>query len=211
MAEIENYKLMFDENLARVQSLCNIYNQLKTEKIKEEKNKFTDILRSAVVLLHSSFEEYYRNVVVYMLSKEPTTENLDKISFLSSEGKRKDKITLLELLQYRDKTVDELINKSIQETLNFRSFNNYNEIIAWSNQIKINLNQFDKQEKMSRMIERRHQIVHKADKIESNGTIKLAPIDERRVKEWIDVVCKLVELINKEVSKEENNKKLNSY
>lgn len=64
MAEIEQYKQLFNRNVERVRSLCKLYNSLKSEKVKEEKEyKFTDVLRSAVVLLHSSFEEYYRGVL----------------------------------------------------------------------------------------------------------------------------------------------------
>lgn len=65
MNEIEQYKQLFDRNIERVCSLRKIYNSLKNDDVKEGKEyKFTDILRSAVVLLHSSFEEYYRSVLV---------------------------------------------------------------------------------------------------------------------------------------------------
>ena len=58
---MEKYKQIFDRNIDRVNSLCNLYKTIKTEESKEGKDyKFTDILRSAVVMLHSSFEEYYR-------------------------------------------------------------------------------------------------------------------------------------------------------
>ena len=61
---MSNYKLLFDRNVERVNSLCNLYNSLRTDDIKEGKDyKFTDILRSAVVMLHSSFEEYFRNTL----------------------------------------------------------------------------------------------------------------------------------------------------
>lgn len=58
------YKDVFDRNIDRVKCLCALYNSLKTNAIKESKGyKFTDILRSAIVFLHSSFEEYFRNVL----------------------------------------------------------------------------------------------------------------------------------------------------
>ena len=56
MTEIETHKLLFNRNIERVCSLRKMYNSLKSDEVKEGKEyKFTDILRSAVVLLHSSF------------------------------------------------------------------------------------------------------------------------------------------------------------
>lgn len=203
MLELEQYKQLFDRNIERVCSLRKMYNSLKTDNIKEGKDyKFTDILRAAVVLLHSSFEEYYRSVLGYILPKICTEDNLKNMSFLGSDGNHKAKITLGELIKLREKTVDQLITESIQETLNFTSFNNYQDIVSWSGKIKIDLCGFKEQEKLDNLIQRRHKIVHEADKAKKDDKYALTPIRDDTVEEWINVVCGLVELINEEVHKE---------
>lgn len=203
MSEIEQYKLLFGRNIDRVCSLRKMYNSLKTDKVKEGKEyKHTDVLRSAVVLLHSSFEEYYRNVLGCILPKNCTEDDLKNMYFLGSVGNRKDKITLGGLIKVREKTVAQLITESIQESLSFTSFNNYQDIVSWSKKIKIDLSEFNEQEKLNNLIHRRHKIVHEADNASSDDKYALTPIKENTVEEWIRVVRNLVKLIDKELHKE---------
>ena len=202
MNEIEQYKQLFDRNIERVCSLRKIYNSLKTDDVKEGKEyKFTDILRSAVVLLHSSFEEYYRSVLSSILPKVCTEDDLKNMSFLGSAGNHKDKISLGGLLKLRKKTVDQLITESIREALSFTSFNDYQDIVSWSKKIRIDLSEFKDQEKLNKLIIRRHKIVHQADNANDNDKYALSPIRENTVEEWIEIVCNLVEIIDKEIHK----------
>lgn len=202
MTEIETHKLLFNRNIERVCSLRKMYNSLKSDEVKEGKEyKFTDILRSAVVLLHSSFEEYYRSILGCILPKTCTEDDLKNMSFLGSAGNHKDKITLGGLIKVREKTVDQLITESIRESLSFTSFNDYQDIVSWSKKIKIDLSEFKDQEKLNKLIHRRHKIVHEADNAKSDDEYALAPIRENSVEEWIEVVRNLVELIDKEVHK----------
>lgn len=202
MTEIETHKLLFNRNIERVCSLRKMYNSLKSDEVKEGKEyKFTDILRSAVVLLHSSFEEYYRSILGCILPKTCTEDDLKNMSFLGSAGNHKDKITLGGLIKVREKTVDQLITESIRESLSFTSFNDYQDIVSWSKKIKIDLSEFKDQEKLNKLIHRRHRIVHEADNAKSDDEYALAPIRENSVEEWIEVVRNLVELIDKEVHK----------
>lgn len=202
MTEIETHKLLFNRNIERVCSLRKMYNSLKSDEVKEGKEyKFTDILRSAVVLLHSSFEEYYRSILGCILPKTCTEDDLKNMSFLGSAGNHKDKITLGGLIKVREKTVDQLITESIRESLSFTSFNDYQDIVSWSKKIKIDLSEFKDQETLNKLIHRRHKIVHEADNAKSDDEYALAPIRENSVEEWIEVVRNLVELIDKEVHK----------
>lgn len=204
MVELELYKLLFDRNIERVRSLRKIYNSLKSDEIKEGKEyKFTDILRSAVVLLHSSFEEYYRSILGYILPQTCTEDDLKNMSFLGSAGNHKDKIALGGLIKFREKTVNQLITESIQESLSFTSFNDYQDIVSWSKKIKIDLGEFNEQEKLNKLIYRRHKIVHEADNARSDDEYTLTSIRENSVEDWIKVVCNLVELIDKEIHKEQ--------
>lgn len=197
---MENYKQIFDRNIDRVNSLCKLYNTLKTEETKEGKEyKLTDILRSAVVMLHSSFEEYYRSVLSEVLPQTCAENDLKNISFLGSEGKHKEKISLGELLAFKGKSVEDLIKESITESLASTSFNNFSDIMSWSRKANIDLSLFTEQDKLEKLISRRHKIVHEADNSRSDGGYGLAPIKEITVREWIATVCNLVKVIHTQV------------
>ena len=85
--------------------------------------------------------------------------------------------------------------------MSFTSFNDYQDIVSWSKKIKIDLSEFKDQEKLNKLIHRRHKIVHEADNAKSDNEYALTPIRENSVEEWIEVVRNLVELIDKEVHK----------
>lgn len=123
------------------------------------------------------------------------------MSFLGSAGNHKDKISLGGLLKLREKTVDQLITESIREALNFTSFNDYQDIVSWSKKIRVDLSEFKDQEKLNKLIKRRHKIVHEADNANDNDKYALSPIRENTVEEWIEIVCNLVEIIDKEIHK----------
>ena len=74
MIVMSDFKAVFDSNLQRVDSLIAMYSQVKgTEQSDKNKDyRFTDMLRAAVVFLHSAFEEYFRNIItVWLPVKEP--------------------------------------------------------------------------------------------------------------------------------------------
>lgn len=197
------YKDVFDRNIDRVKSLCALYNSLKTNEVKEGKDcKFTDVLRSAIVFLHSSFEEYFRNVLRDVLPTTCTQEDLQKISFTTKDGKHIDKLTVSNLLQYKGKTIDDLVADFIGDTLDTTSFNNYSDIVNWAQKIKVDLSSFTSQDKIEKLIKRRHKIVHEADNNKTdkmNKTYSLTAIQESVVKEWLDAVQDLVKIIDVQI------------
>ena len=197
------YKDVFDRNIDRVKSLCALYNSLKTNEVKEGKDyKFTDVLRSAIVFLHSSFEEYFRNVLRDVLPATCTQEDLQKISFTTKDGKHIDKLTVSNLLQYKGKTIDDLVADFIGDTLDTTSFNNYSDIVNWAQKIKVDLSSFTSQDKIEKLIKRRHKIVHEADNNKTdkmNKTYSLTAIQESVVKEWLAAVQDLVKIIDVQI------------
>ena len=197
------YKDVFDRNIDRVKSLCALYNSLKTNEVKEGKDyKFTDVLRSAIVFLHSSFEEYFRNVLRDVLPATCTQEDLQKISFTTKDGKHIDKLTVSNLLQYKGKTIDDLVADFIGDTLDTTSFNNYSDIVNWAQKIKVDLSSFTSQDKIEKLIKRRHKIVHEADNNKTdkmNKPYSLTAIQESVVKEWLDAVQDLVKIIDVQI------------
>ena len=197
------YKNVFDRNIERVKSLCSLYNYLKSEEIKEGKDhKFTDVLRSAVVCLHSSFEEYYRSVLRDLMPSMCTQEDLCKIQFITKDGKHVEKIAVNNLYQYKGKTVDDVIADFISETFDTTSFNSYSDIMAWAQKIKVDLSGFRSQAEIEKMINRRHKIVHEADNKKMNNCrneYSLTPILENTVVEWVAVVQDLVNIIDAQI------------
>ena len=197
------YKEIFDKNIARVNSLCILYNSLRSSAKEEKDNKFTDILRSAIVFLHSSFEEYFRSVLRDILPVTCTQEDLQKIPFTTSEGKHLEKITVSNLFQYKGKTVEEVLALFISDTLDTTSFNNYTDIVNWAKKIKVDLSEFASQEKIDKMIHRRHKIVHEADNTTKDkmtiATYTLAPIKDTTVTEWTKAVQDLVNIIDAQI------------
>ncbi len=195
-------KEVFDKNIERVRSLCSLYNSLKTNDVKEGKNyKFTDILRSATVLLHSSFEEYFRCTLRDTLSNNYTEETIKSLEIKSSDGKHKEKVSFAELVQYKDKTINELIVEQIIFTLDSTSFNNYSDVARWTQKINVSLQSYSKQSVFEKLVARRHKIVHEADN-EKIEKYQLTKIQESTVTEWINAVSDLVELIESQLGDE---------
>jgi hypothetical protein len=67
----------FNQNIARVDNLINTYRLLE-EQTNDTQSK--DILRAAIVFLHSSLEEVVRNLYLARLPSG-TVENLNKIPY----------------------------------------------------------------------------------------------------------------------------------
>ena len=66
----------FNRNLARVDSLCGLFEQTK-QSTHRATVKEADILRAAVVFLHSALEDYLRGVITEWLPQKGSTEALN--------------------------------------------------------------------------------------------------------------------------------------
>ena len=69
----------FDQNIARVDNLCNLFETVKESK-KRPTVKEGDILRAAVVFLHSALENYLRSTIAEWLPKKGDKKAIDGIS-----------------------------------------------------------------------------------------------------------------------------------
>lgn len=200
--EIREYKDIkndFDLNVKRVRNLCLIYEVIKNEQLTSKEILNTDILRSAVVMLHSSFEEYYRSILFNLLTSDYDVETIEKIQNLN--GKRQQKIELSDLIKYQQKTIDEYICSIISEQIDKASFSNYSKICNWAKIANIDLKNFKKVEQINNMAERRHKIVHFADMSSNDKTNRTKQIKLEVIEKWIDTVCELIEMIDDEIRK----------
>jgi len=187
----------FEVNFKRVDSLIKLFERTR-ESTRRMKITETDILRAAVVLLHSAMEDYLRGIIIEYLPKRGRDE-LKNIS-LPDNDRRAEKFTLGDLIEFRSNTISELIEQSVKAHLQKVSFNNTTDILSWIKRIGVRI---DKMEvdlaSINSMIERRHKIVHEADANPNagRGHHMTTPIDAEKTKGWMVSVEKLISNIEK--------------
>lgn len=193
---IDDLMITYDNNLGRVRNLLKIYDTLKKRGRSKVIN--SDLLRVAVVLLHATLEDFLRTVMKELL---PEKGKLDKIPLYSEDYKNLPKFTLADLSKYRDLSVEDVITNSVHHYLNKQSYNNATEIMAAIRSVNISTNKKMQQycSKIEVMVQRRHHIVHQADKQDKTGqgNFKVKSISYKNVSNWIDDVDKFItEIIN---------------
>ena len=173
----------FAQNLARVSSLINLHEFLT--RLAKEMSEYdaSDVLRSAVVLLHASLEDLLRSIASAHL---PRTDN-EFIQKMPLAGlPRSSKYTLGDLVQHRGKSVDQVLDESIDQWLDKHSFNHAADIRGMLTELGMPVDYFAvTYEKLDRMIERRHLIVHRADRTGDGSVAAITPDD---VTSWVDNV-----------------------
>lgn len=183
----------FIQNLERVKSLVAFYTNHPDTKVPSgEKEEPLDILRAAVVFLHASLEDLLRSIAYYQLPYA-SSDVLDEIPLAGFSNAKK--FTLGELAKHRDENVKWLIQESIYEYLKRSNFNNLGEIIKLIKSMKIDTLKVNKRFKdLAGLMERRHQIVHRADRLteedeewEPDNT-KIRVITKESVLGWISAV-----------------------
>lgn len=199
--KVSERKELFDENIKRVESLVALYVQLKEDKQRDRKEyKLTDILRAAVVFLHSAFEEYFRSILIEWLPLRATSETLKQFPIAAKAGKKAEKILLNDLIDFRGKSVDDIIYESVAETMKLRSFNSEEDIRNWCCKINISIEDTSSIQKIGNAVQRRHKIVHEADlnKNEKTEKTRLTLIKPADVTAWIEEYKKFVNQIEKQ-------------
>lgn len=185
---MDDYEL-FKDNLNRVESIVKLFDRLKDKGVNDYKTtKKSDLLRAAVVFLHSSFENYFREIIKNLVIN--SNDNTIIINLLSNLKK----IQLEDLLENKNTNIklSEYINKLVEKRMLLSSFNSVDEIVGYLNIVKIS-SDFEHKSEIEEFIKRRHKIVHEADKNISESSEKLNPI----YKEWFDMRKKyLIELVD---------------
>ncbi len=169
------------ENLSRVKNLIKIYEQAKNDK--GELN--TDVLRSAVVLLHATLEECLRSIS-YSKLPSASADELKKIPH---------KISISKVAEYRDKTIDRLLRDSLSEHLGRATYNNKDDISRALKSLSISTSGLDLVS-LETAIKRRHSIVHRADRSNVDGGHgPISSIQAAHVERWVEHVEKFVQLV----------------
>lgn len=174
-------KASFDQNIARVDALTDLYDSLPRAVKGRHSGGGADVLRAAVVLLHASLEDLLREVAWFRLP-DGAAEALSQIPLAGCAPR--EKFTLGDLTRFRGMMVDQVLQKSVsQHYQSSVTFNSVSDVAGLLERSGI------KQERVKRfysalgeMIARRHHIVHRADVVDrSHGPQSLGA---EKVQRW---------------------------
>ena len=178
----------FDNNVVRARELVRLSKRLaENEDIFSSTNNkevvISDILRSAVVFLHATLEDFLRSVEIILLPycDEAALNNIPLV------GTNPVKPFLLgKLAAHREKSILNLIRESVAESLLKRTYNNTSDIAKLLESVGLSVDEARRWfNQLDALIKRRHQIVHRADRIQRE---EIEPITARQVDEWISTV-----------------------
>jgi hypothetical protein len=170
--------------MQRVNNLIAIHNEgLKGRTIDPSRKQ--DLLRSAVVFMHASIEDLLRE----LLRWQSPTEKREFLQLLRFDvgSARKERISVEELAAFRTLSVEELLEQSIAAHLQRRSFNDTNEVVDALTLIGVRKTTYENAlPDLSKMIKRRHKIVHNGDRIDLDADThgKPLPISDVEVSRW---------------------------
>ncbi|WP_238912282.1 HEPN domain-containing protein [Achromobacter xylosoxidans] len=176
----------FAENMSRVSNLIAASKDLVSQKASDIEPA-NDVLRAAVVFLHSSLEEIIRNLYLHRLPSAGT-ESLNRVPFAAHEPSHRPKsIQLGDLLEYQGQFIDNVIRKSINQYVNTLNINNASQLVDCLKLAKVpheDLRRFF--EPLDSLMKRRHQIVHQMDRTNELDPLAspVASIDANIVDSW---------------------------
>jgi hypothetical protein len=150
----------------------------------------SELLRTAVVLLHSLLEDLLRYAGELRLP-DCGKDVLDNVPLLGSRSQHAEKFYLGRLSDHRDKTVQQLIRESVQAQLARTTFNSTDDVACWLRTIGVPISPSTSAvfPVLATLMARRHAIVHSADCIDGpDGKRRIDPIDASTVKDWQDAV-----------------------
>ena len=180
----------FRMNIARVRNLTDIYrNHFMGSGPGRRDHSKTDVLRSAVVMLHAAMEDLLRSIAYWKLPAA-SPQVLSKIPLVSTAPAVK--FNLGDLSIHRGKTVDEVIESSVNGYLERSNYNNTNEVASFLESVGIDVHQVNSHfSNIEPVMKRRHQIVHRADQDDSaagRGHHRVTSIGVGTVENWISSI-----------------------
>jgi hypothetical protein len=188
------------QNLVRTQVLVRLYREISalpslTANLQspqgQNEDVLADLLRSSVVFVHATLEDFLRSIAAVLL---PFSEEsmLNEVPLVGTSGSgRPEKFFLGRLASHRGKTVLELIQESVRDHLLTTTYNDTTQIASLLRGLNIDVEKVrDAFPRLDELIRRRHQIVHRADRLEHRRDPHEAVegIAAEQVEEWISVV-----------------------
>lgn len=198
---LETIQERFDLNIRRVENLIAAYGKLRGTGKGRRKLSQTDVLRSAVVLLHATLEDFLRGLERWKLPGA-SADRLNKLPLGPQEG-RAEAFTWSDLLKHRTKKIYALLIESIEFYLDRSNYNEVKEVVAVLQLVGVDKVKVEKYfPEMEAAMQRRHAIVHQADRQNKagKGFGKTQPIDEVLVESWISAVRRFCRRVVKELA-----------
>jgi len=192
-AFIERQVNRTSQNLKRAKNLVTVYQQPRRVSQDRDFVYQTDLLRAAVVFTHASLEDFIRSVRRAFLPWA-NEDALEAVPLAGTDG-RAEKFSLGKLAKHRDKTVQQLLDESVEQHLEQSTYNNPNEIVGVLKAIGIDVRGEDTMlRELGAMIKRRHAIVHRADSLEIKGkqTLQATSLEPETVLKWIQATSMFV-------------------
>jgi hypothetical protein len=177
----------FQDNLARVDNLVTVYQNLGGGGRGRRPLHAADILRGATVLMHASLEEVFRSVGKWRIPSLGEFALNDVPLVGVSETGRAEKFWLGKLAVHRTKSVQALIDESVVAHMNNFSINNPNDMAAFMRKVGVEPQPYDQHfAALAELIQRRHHIVHQADRNDQPGPghQRARSISVAQVSEW---------------------------
>lgn len=191
----------FEENIERVEKLVSLYRSLSRAGQGRRPVNSSDVLRAAVVMLHAALEDFFRSVAREQLpSAQP--DALEAVPLAGTRELHAKKFTLGDVAKFRGQSVDEVIEASVCEYLDRSSFNNPGDIKQLLNTLRVNADAVDAPwSAVAEMIDRRHWIVHQADRNpnQGRGHHRARSIGMGKVDEWTTAVRSLIDAVKTEL------------
>ena len=177
----------FRENQRRVENLISAAKDLSVGPPAQIELS-QDVLRAAVVFLHSSLEEIVRNLYVQRLPNVQNRESLNRIPLLTDPPNiRPTQVLLGQLAQFRGQFVENVIVRSIEAYVSSFNLNNTTQLAQSLQLLEIEVVKLEEYfPELNRLMARRHQIVHQMDRTNEFDplTVPLSPIDVISVSRW---------------------------
>ncbi|MCT8341260.1 HEPN domain-containing protein [Flavobacteriaceae bacterium TK19130] len=186
----------FDSNHRRLNNLISLYDSLRTANQGRASTAHLEILRASVVLTHSTMEDFIRSLQLWKIP-EIDSNKLSEIWLL--DNPRKTKFTFQEIYKHRNLRVETLLKKSVSNFLGYQSYNKTDDVASaiTSCGLEVTDNIKGLFPALGDLMERRHHIVHQADKntYVGSGHHRYKSLNLNTVKHWIYSVDKLAEYI----------------
>ena len=191
--DIIHIRNVFDLSFNR--SLSLIHRSKRLHKIIDDSefiDYMNDVVRAAIVFIHSALETSLREIIRVSLKAKDLDISYIPLVALDEIPSRKEKYTLKDLATHRGKTIEQVINESIDQYLRTLSFNNTTDIANGLKKIQLPSQTVEQYySNLNDMIQRRHQIVHEGDLKRIRGSsLEFEPVDLDKLLAWIDSTAK---------------------
>ena len=189
----------FDRNIARVRALVAVFEKTNLPRRGRRTTESTDILRAAVVLLHAAVEDVLRSLERRTLPKADA-DLLEDIPLAGQQ--RLGKFTLGNLAAFRGRTVNDVLDLSVEAYLQRMTYNSPGELAEGLERLGVEPAKVNSHfASLEELMKRRHHIVHRADRDEKKGSghHPTRSLSKSQVIEWANVAEAFIGAVFREI------------